>query len=145
MGYQTVGRWRDRFCESLGGRNRFFDRLFGCPGSGESLAPRERHCIRNRPSPSYSALQRGWLGVFVTTGTFTKQAQVELDVDGYPIVLINGQGVAQVLQKEMTATGLALDMLFEREANWYSSNLSSLPAENILHNRRAGHELWHMD
>ncbi len=90
-------------------------------------------------------LQRGWLGVFVTTGTFTKQAQVELEVDGYPIVLINGQRLAQELQKEMAATGLGLEMLFEREANWYTSNLSSLPAANILQDRRAGHELWRMD
>ncbi len=90
-------------------------------------------------------LQRGWLGVFVTTGTFTKQAQVELGVDGYPIVLINGQHLAQVLRKEMAATGLGLEMLFEREAKWYASNLSSLPAENILQDRRAGHELWRID
>ena len=90
-------------------------------------------------------LHRGWLGVFVTTGTFTTQAQMELDVDGYPIVLINGQHLAQVLQKEMATTGLGLESLFEREANWYSSNLSSLPAENILQDRRAGHELWRMD
>ena len=90
-------------------------------------------------------LQRGWLGVFVTTGTFTKQAQAELDVDGYPIVLINGQQMAQVLRKEMAATGLGLEMLFERETYWYASNLSSLPAENILQDRRAGHELWRMD
>ncbi|MXZ25093.1 MAG: hypothetical protein F4Y80_09565 [Caldilineaceae bacterium SB0665_bin_21] len=43
--------------------------------------------------------------------------------DGYPIVLINGQHLAQVLQKEMAAIGLALEMLFEREAHWYTSNL----------------------
>ena len=90
-------------------------------------------------------LQRGWLGVFVTTGTFTKPAQVELNVDGYPIILINGQHVAQVLRKEMATTGLGLETLFEREAKWYASNLSSLPAENILQDRRAGHELWRMD
>ena len=90
-------------------------------------------------------LQRGWLGVFVTTGTFTKQAQVELDVDGYPIVLVNGKQLAQVLQKEMAETGLGLEMILEREANWYASNLSSLPADKVLQDRRAGYELWRMD
>ena len=90
-------------------------------------------------------LQRGWLGAFVTTGTFTKQAQVELDVDRYPIVLINGQQLAQVLRKEVAATGLGLEMVFEREAQWYASNRSSLPAENILHDRRSGHELWRIN
>ena len=45
----------------------------------------------------------------------------------------------------MAATGLGLEMLLEREAKWYASYLSSLPAENILQDRRAGHELWRMD
>lgn len=114
-------------------------------GQAKVLHP-ERGTVSGRDLARVTArLQRGWLGVFVTTGTFTKQAQVERDVDGYPIVLINGQHVAQILQKEMAATGHALEMLFEREANWYASNVSSLPAENILHDQRAGHELWQLD
>ena len=113
-------------------------------GQAKVLHP-ERGTVSGRDLARVTArLQRGWLGVFVTTGTFTKQAQVELDVDGYPIVLINGQQLAQVLQKEVAATGLALETLFEREANWYTSNLSSLPADNILQDRRAGYELWRM-
>ena len=114
-------------------------------GQAKVLHP-ERGTVAGRDLARVTArLQRGWLGVFVTTGTFTKQAQAELDVDGYPIVLINGQHLAQVLRKEMAATGLGLEMLLEREAHWYASNLSSLPAENILQDRRAGHELWRMD
>ena len=114
-------------------------------GQAKVLHP-ERGTVSGRDLARVTArLQRGWLGVFVTTGTFTKQAQVELDVDGYPIVLINGQQLAQVLQKEVAATGLALEALFEREANWYTSNLSSLPADNVLQDRRVGHELWRMD
>ena len=114
-------------------------------GQAKVLHP-ERGTVSGRDLARVTArLQRGWLGVFVTTGTFTKQAQVELDVDGYPIVLINGQQLAQVLQKEVASTGLALETLFEREANWYTSNLSSLPADNILQDRRAGYELWRMD
>ena len=114
-------------------------------GQAKVLQP-ERGTVSGRDLARVTArLQRGWLGVFVTTGTFTKQAQVELDVDGYPIILINGQHLAQILQKEMAATGLGLEVLFERESNWYTSNLSSLPAENILQDQRAGHELWRMD
>ena len=114
-------------------------------GQAKALDP-ESGTVAGRDLARVTArLQRGWLGVFVTTGTFTRQAQTELDVDGYPIVLINGQHLAQELRKEMAATGLGLEMLLEREAKWYASNLSSLPAENILHDRRAGHELWRMD
>ena len=114
-------------------------------GQAKVLHP-DRGTVAGRDLARVTArLQRGWLGVFVTTGTFTKQAQTELDVDGYPIVLINGQHLAQVLRKEMATTGLGLEMLFEREAKWYASNLSSLPAENVLQDRRGGHELWRMD
>ena len=69
--------------------------------------------------------------MFVSTGIFAKQAQIELEVDGYPMVLINGQRLAQALQKEMEATGLRLEMLFEREASWYTSNLSRLRKKNF--------------
>lgn len=35
-------------------------------------------------------LRRGWIGVFVTTGVFSKQDQVEVIDDEYPVVLISG-------------------------------------------------------
>ena len=88
-------------------------------------------------------LQRGWLGVFVTTGVFSEQAQSEVKMDGYPLVLINGQAVALELRKELAKTGLRLREILERESEWYASNVSSLPAEHVLHDRRAGYGLWH--
>lgn len=54
-------------------------------------------CVR--PSSSISPdevarvvarLRRGWIGVFVTTAVFSKQAQVEVIDDEYPVVLISG-------------------------------------------------------
>ncbi|MBK7928979.1 MAG: restriction endonuclease [Bryobacterales bacterium] len=36
-------------------------------------------------------LQRGWIGVFVTTGVFSRAAQLELAQDRYLVVLINGE------------------------------------------------------
>ena len=91
-------------------------------------------------------LRRGWCWDLLKGHTFGDNlvgvaplmAEAELDVDGYPIVLINGQHLAQVLRKEMATTGLGLEMLFEREANWYASNLSSLPAENDLARSQGG-------
>lgn len=40
-------------------------------------------------------LKRGWIGVFVTTGTFSRQAQIEIVDDQYPVVLIHGKALAE--------------------------------------------------
>lgn len=40
-------------------------------------------------------LRRGWIGVFVTTGVFSQQAQVEVIDDEYPIVLVHGKQLAR--------------------------------------------------
>lgn len=40
-------------------------------------------------------LKRGWIGVFVTTGTFSRQAQVEIVDDQYPVVLVHGKALAE--------------------------------------------------
>ncbi len=42
-------------------------------------------------------LRRGWIGVFVTTGSFSKQAQVEIIDDEYPIILVNGRTLAETV------------------------------------------------
>lgn len=62
-------------------------------------------CIK--PSSSVSAeeiarvvarLRRGWIGVYVTTGSYSEPAQLEMVEDQYPIVLINGMHLARELQ-----------------------------------------------
>jgi hypothetical protein len=40
-------------------------------------------------------LRRGYIGAYVTTGTFTDSAQQELVDDEYPILLVNGLRLAQ--------------------------------------------------
>ena len=40
-------------------------------------------------------LKRGWIGVFVTTGSFSRQAQIEIVDDQYPVVLIHGKTLAE--------------------------------------------------
>lgn len=114
-------------------------------GQAKNLDPYERTVAGSDLARITARLQRGWLGVFVTTGAFTRPAQVECDVDKYPLVLVNGQRLAQEVRKELAATGLGLDELIQREADWYASNQSSLPAENILQDRRSGHGLWRLD
>ncbi len=44
-------------------------------------------------------LRRGWIGVFVTTGSFSRQAQVEVIDDQYPLVLISGGTLAQEVRR----------------------------------------------
>ncbi|HNV10177.1 MAG TPA: restriction endonuclease [Propionibacteriaceae bacterium] len=44
-------------------------------------------------------LRRGWIGVFVTTGSFSQQAQVEIVDDEYPIVLIPGRSLAEAVRQ----------------------------------------------
>ena len=39
-------------------------------------------------------LKRGWIGVFVTTGSFSRQAQIEIVDDQYPVVLVHGRTLA---------------------------------------------------
>ncbi|MEV0196162.1 restriction endonuclease [Nonomuraea sp. NPDC050691] len=43
-------------------------------------------------------LRRGWIGVYVTTGSYSEPAQVEMVEDQYPIVLINGMDLIRELR-----------------------------------------------
>ncbi|GGR40960.1 restriction endonuclease [Streptomyces netropsis] len=43
-------------------------------------------------------LRRGWIGVYVTTGSYSVPAQTEMVEDQYPIVLINGKDLARELR-----------------------------------------------
>lgn len=44
-------------------------------------------------------LQRGWIGVYVTTGAYSEPAQLEIVEDRYPIVLINGLDLVTELRQ----------------------------------------------
>lgn len=76
-------------------------------------------------------LKRGWIGVLVTTGSFSVRAQQEVLVDQYPLVLINGIRLAREVRSEMVRTGLALDELLWRETEWYRGNLRMLAADRV--------------
>ncbi|MGW1209934.1 restriction endonuclease [Streptomyces sp. NPDC002499] len=43
-------------------------------------------------------LRRGWIGVYVTTGSYSEPAQMEIAEDQYPIVLINGMTLVHELR-----------------------------------------------
>jgi hypothetical protein len=77
-------------------------------------------------------LQRGWIGVFVTTGAYSRPAQLELAEDRYPLVLINGQRLARVLYEVLVQEGISLQHLLDRETDWYVRNSSHLSPNRIL-------------
>ncbi|MCP9945246.1 restriction endonuclease [Streptomyces somaliensis] len=43
-------------------------------------------------------LRRGWIGVYVTTGSYSESAQAEIVEDQYPIVLLNGMSLVSELR-----------------------------------------------
>jgi hypothetical protein len=77
-------------------------------------------------------LQRGWVGVFVTTGAFSGSAQQELHEDRYPVVLINGKRLVRELRTLLTTEGVTLSALLERERRWYETNLRALDPRRAL-------------
>jgi len=83
-------------------------------------------------------LQRGWIGVFVTTGIFSRAAQEELVEDKYPVLLINGKRLARELRLLLNEEGISLGEFLEREQRWYESRLQTLDPARILHDAAFG-------
>ena len=59
-----------------------------CVAPGSSISP-------DQVARVVARLRRGWLGIFATTGAFSKQAQIEVIDDQYPVVLIPGKTLAE--------------------------------------------------
>jgi hypothetical protein len=78
-------------------------------------------------------LRRGWIGVFVTTGSFSHKAQVEIIDDQYPLVLIPGR----VLAEQVSAMAAAdydddLDALLAAVEQGYEQSVTNRRPEEIL-------------
>lgn len=54
-------------------------------------------------------LKRGWIGAYVTTSFFSESVQREVNEDGYPLMMINGKKIAQVVAAEMFEKKMTLD------------------------------------
>lgn len=77
-------------------------------------------------------LNRGWVGVFVTTGHFSVPAQRELQDDGYPILLINGRRVADTVLRESVRLGLEPFEYLEMVDASYEERIKAREADEIL-------------
>ncbi|HET9365293.1 MAG TPA: restriction endonuclease, partial [Candidatus Angelobacter sp.] len=113
----------------------------GDPGTQLSRAPivvlGQAKCQKNPISAPDLArvvarLQRGWMGVYVTTSLFSEPAQMELVEDKYPLVLINGKRLVREIEQAMVAEGLSLPQLLDRETVWYEANQRPYAPNRIL-------------
>jgi hypothetical protein len=86
-------------------------------------------------------LQRGWIGIFVTTGSYSTACQQELIEDKYPLVLIGGARLARELRLLTSAEGISLGSLFEREDAWYQSHLRPDQPERVTDDDLLGYDL----
>lgn len=78
-------------------------------------------------------LRRGWIGVFVTTGTFSRQAQIEVIDDQYPLILIDGKTLAeQVLRMAAEDHDGALDALLNSVTADYGVAITYRRPDEIL-------------
>jgi len=60
----------------------------------------------NHIARTVARLRRGWLGVYVTTSYFSAQTQREVIEDRYPIVLVCGRRLAEVVRGMLVERGL---------------------------------------
>ena len=78
-------------------------------------------------------LRRGWIGAFVTTGIFSKQAQVEVIDDEYPVVLIaGGTLVSEVLKLANLVYSGDVQAVLDSATNEYAENVTFRRPEEIL-------------
>jgi hypothetical protein len=78
-------------------------------------------------------LRRGWLGVYVTTSYFSPEAQREFAEDAYPLVLVNGRQVAEIVQGLALIDGYRdIDLWLDRVDAGYADRLRLRSPEEIL-------------
>jgi hypothetical protein len=78
-------------------------------------------------------LQRGWIGVYVTTSSYSRAAQNEIVDDRYPIVLIDGRTLANVVRR-MALDTFAGDVqaLLIDVASQYGGAIAARRPEEVL-------------
>ena len=59
----------------------------------------------NHIARTVAKLKRGWLGVYVTTSYFSEPAQIEILEDKYPLLLINGKKLAELVNEDVLDQG----------------------------------------
>lgn len=97
-------------------------------------------CIK--PSSSVSAeqlsrvvarLKRGWIGAYVTTGTYSRPAQLEMIEDDYPVVLVHGLRLSrEVRMMAYENYGGNVDALLRESAEAHPGLIAHRRPEEVL-------------
>ncbi|KRF12820.1 restriction endonuclease [Nocardioides sp. Soil796] len=78
-------------------------------------------------------LRRGWIGVYVTTGSFSKQAQIEIIDDQYPVVLVAGGTLAATVRRMAQANyGGDLNALLQATIEQYADAIAYRRPEEVI-------------
>ncbi|KAA1376612.1 restriction endonuclease [Aeromicrobium fastidiosum] len=97
-----------------------------CKQTSSSISPDEVARLVAR-------LKRGWVGVFVTTGSFSRQAQIEIVDDQYPVVLIHGKTlVEEVLNIAAESFGGDVDAFLASAFDAHATSVAHRRPEEIL-------------
>ena len=77
-------------------------------------------------------LRRGWIGCYVTTGTFSTSTQKEVAEDRYPLILIPGAKVAEAVSAITIRDGISVDDFLLRVDATYEKRLRDRDPEQVL-------------
>lgn len=78
-------------------------------------------------------LRRGWIGVYVTTGSFSRRAQIEIIDDQYPVVLVAGGTLAAAVRKIAHANhGGDLSSLLRSTVEQYPTAIAHRRPEEVI-------------
>jgi hypothetical protein len=77
-------------------------------------------------------LRRGWFGAYVTTSFFSLKVQEEVFADRYPMLLIHGSRVAEVLHRHLAAAGAGVDEFLRSIDATYEQRLGIGDPEQVL-------------
>lgn len=86
-----------------------------------------RHVAR-----TVARLKRGWLGVYVTTGWFSRAVQREIIEDGWPVLLVPGLRLAEEVQRIADERGVSIDEYLPIIASGYEKQVARRRPEEIL-------------
>lgn len=86
----------------------------------------------NAIARTVARLKRGWLGVYVTTSYFSEPMQGEIIEDQYPIMLVNGLKVAQIVNNILYKSGESLEEFLKNLDNEYEKSMRNRIPEEVL-------------
>ena len=77
-------------------------------------------------------LRRGWIGAYVTTSWFSIPVQREILVDRYPVVLVDGLRLVQVVRRHVNDNGITVKALLEQLDGSYADRIKYGDPENAI-------------